>query len=142
MKLRRGVALLRYGFVTLLADCAMFIVCCGLFVILVPLVFILAAQLFRLGTVGDWRPVPLSELLDTIMAGLTGGAAGHGIVEFILALPATLVLFMAALILYAIGRLLRRAKAYEYKTIHGVRQKTLIEDIERAFRTSQRMTKK
>ncbi len=137
MKTRTGLSRLRYELVTILVDCAIFVVGCCVLVMAALLLFVLAAQLYRLGTLGDWRSVPLSELLDILTVRLSADA-NQGFVGFILAFPATLILLLAVAVLYATGRLLSRIKAHEHRRIFDVRQKALIGDIERAFEKSQR----
>jgi hypothetical protein len=138
MKIRTGLARLRYGLVTLLADCALFVVCCGVLAAAAPLLFILSAQLYRLGTTGDWHPVPLSDLLNVTTVGLSAQAHDNPLVAFLLACPATVILLAAVLVFYAIGRLLSRLKARERRKFHDAGQRALIGDIERAFEKAQR----
>ena len=104
-----------------------------------PLLFILAAQFTRLGSTGDWRAVPLSEFLEFIKIGAPGEPADQAgqALGFILALPATLILFVAALAFWIVGRAMNRLKRRERERFHSSRQKALIGDIERAFEKSQ-----
>jgi hypothetical protein len=109
--------------------------------------FVLSAQLTRLYSSGDWRPVPFAELLQILHVELPAASSerlGRGI-DFLLGLPATLVSFICMIIFYSIKSVLdvpdrwlqRRRRAAEVKA-HASTDQTeadedLIKDIERAL---------
>jgi len=116
------------------------------------LAFVLSAQLAKLYSTRDWRPVPFEELLQILHVALPP-IAGESInrnIDFLLGLPANLVSFICMVIFYSIKtvldipdrRLQRRDRAAEVKThgsaAHGNAEQThgdedLIKDIERAL---------
>jgi hypothetical protein len=139
MMVRRALARFRHGASILLLELAALAGFVAALAMAAPLLFILAAQFTRLGSTGDWRAVPLSEFFEFIRISApaeatdqTGQAFG-----FILALPATLILFVAALGFWIFGRAMNRLKRRERERFHSSRQKALIGDIERAFEKSQ-----
>ena len=139
MMVRRALARFRHGASILFLELAALAGFVAALTMAAPLLFILAAQFARLGSTGDWRAVPLSEFLEFIKIGAPGEPADQAgqALGFILALPATLILFVAALAFWIVGRAMNRLKRRERERFHSSRQKALIGDIERAFEKSQ-----
>jgi hypothetical protein len=125
--LRRALVRFRYGVSTLLLEFLAIAAFAAALVVTAALLFILAAQFTRLASTGDWRGVALSEFFEIIRIGPTESAG------FILAFPATLVLFVAALGFWIVRRAMNRIKRREQERFHSSRQKALIGDIEREF---------
>ena len=139
MMFRRAFARFRYGASLLLLELVALTAFVAALAMAAPMLFILAAQFTRLGSTGDWRAVPLSEFLEIIAVSPPGepiDQAGQ-VLGFILALPATLILFLATLGFWIIGRAMNRLRRGERERFHSSRQKALIGDIERAFEKSQ-----
>lgn len=136
MMFRRALSRFRYGASALFLELVALTAIVAALTMAAPSLFILAAQFTRLGSTGDWRPVPLSEFLDMIRISPPAEPADQ-VLSFILALPATLILLVAALGFWTIGRGMIRLKRRERERFHNFRQKTLIGDIERAFEKSQ-----
>ena len=140
MIFRRALARLGYEFTALLIDLAMLIAILGHSARLSPHSLSSRLNSFGSGTVGDWHSVPLSEFLDmlTIPLGSTLGPSDQIRMEFILASPATLLLFLVGLLFFAIGRLLYKAKMRQRTRFHSFRQKVLIDDLERKLEGEER----
>ena len=139
MMVRGALAQFRHGASILFLELAALAGFVAALTMAAPLLFILAAQFARLGSTGDWRAVPLSEFLEFMKIGAPGEPADQAgqALGFILALPATLILFVAALAFWIVGRAMNRLKRREREQFHSSRQKALIGDIERAFEKSQ-----
>ena len=139
MMFRRALSRFRYGASDLFLELVALTAIVAALTMAAPSLFILAAQFTRLGSTGDWRPVPLSEFLDMIRISPPAEPADQAgqVLSFILALPATPILLVAALGFWTIGRGMIRLKRRERERFHNSRQKALIGDIERAFEKSQ-----
>jgi hypothetical protein len=132
MKTKRALARLRYELVSLALECGFALAALAILAIAVPIVLIFAAQLDRLATTGEWRGFAVTELIDVLQidaSALTGESQGFA--SFVLALPATLVLLLAALVLCLVAYGLRRLVRRERMRFSGTQQSALIEDIER-----------
>jgi hypothetical protein len=138
MMFRRVFARSRYGASILLLELVALTAFVAALTMAAPMLFILAAQFTRLGSTGDWRAVPLSEFLEIIRVSPPGepDQAGQAF-GFVLALPATLTLFVAAIGFWIIGRAMNRLRRRERERFHSSRQNALIGDIERAIEKSQ-----
>jgi hypothetical protein len=132
MKTKRTLAWLRYELVSLLLECAFAIAALAILATAVPTILILAAQLDRLATTGDWRGFALSELFDVLQIDASARAEdSQPLTGFVLALPATLVLLLATLILCVVACGLHRLVKRERMRFSRTQQSALIEDIER-----------
>jgi hypothetical protein len=107
------------------------VVICALLGAIAPLLFVLAAQSYRWGQTGEWPSVPVNDLLKIL--GIEAAPGGQPIVDFLLGLPATLTLFLAALVLLWVVRLLNRLEQRQRQQYRGGRQKYLVRDIEQAL---------
>jgi hypothetical protein len=138
MMFRRAFARSRYGASILFLELLALPAFVAALTMAAPMLFILAAQFTRLGSTGDWRAVPLSEFLEIIRVSPAGEPdQASQVVGFILALPATLILLVAAIGFWIIRRAMNRLIRRERERFHSSRQKAMIEDIERAFENLQ-----
>ena len=103
------------------------------------MLFILAAQFFRLGSTGEWHPVPVSEFLEMLGVSLRSDSVdpSDSVMGLVLALPATVLLLLAAVLFFGIGRLLYNARLRGRARFISSRQKSLIGVIERELGKSQ-----
>ena len=109
MILRRALARFQYGVSMRVLDIASLPTALdAALVTAAPFLFILVAQFTRLASPGHWRAIALSELLKS--SAWIRRANDRTIVDFILALPATLNLFVAELEFWVIGRTMNRMK--------------------------------
>ena len=100
-----------------------FTVSCALAVAALLLVFVLAGEVFVLQRDGAWRPISIRKLLDL------GDLATP--FDMLASLPATLVLLVAAVMLFAARRWLR---ALERRRA-GSDRENILDDMERAFQS-------
>ena len=102
--------------------------------------FVLSAQLTRFNRIGDWRAVSFSDFLqilriDVVPTGSEGIRAG---IDFLLSLPATLVLLVAAVAAFGIKRLLDAVANRQSRRKSTEDQGDLISSIERALANSRK----
>jgi hypothetical protein len=132
MTLKGALARVRYEVVSLLLECAIAVATLAAFLMSVPMILILASQLNRLAMTGDWREFPFSEFLELVRidpSSLQGET--QAIAKFFLALPATLLLLLAALALCLLAGVLHRLNKRERARFGGMQQSAMIKDIER-----------
>jgi hypothetical protein len=132
MTLKGALARVRYELVSLLLECAIAVAVLAAFMMSFPMTLILASQLNRLATTGDWREFRFSEFLDVLRidpSSLQGEA--QPIAGFFLALPAALLLLLAALALCLLAGVLHRLNRRERARFGGMQQSAMIKDIER-----------
>jgi cbb3-type cytochrome oxidase subunit 3 len=135
MKPRRALARIRYELVSLLLECVIAVAVLAAVVAIIPMTLILAAQLHGLLTTGNWRGFQFSEFLDVFRIDLSGPGDTQPVAGFLLALPATLLLFLATLVLCLLAGVLHRLNRRERARFNSSRQNALIKDIERELET-------
>jgi len=124
---RRALARIRYELVSLLLECAFAVAVLAALAAAVPMLTILAAHVYALATAGQWRGFPLSELIEVLRI----DSVALPIDEWLLALPAALVLFVVVLILWLLAAVVHRLSRRERARFLSVKQRALIGDIER-----------
>ena len=135
MKLRRALARIRYEFVSLLLECVIVIAVLAALIAIIPMVLILAAQLNGLATTGNWRGFQFSEFLEVLRIDLSGPGDTQPVAGLLLALPATLLLFLATVALCLLAGVLHLLNRRERARFDATRLNALIEDIERKLET-------
>ncbi len=126
--------------VRLLIGCAKFAAWCVTIGASLGFGFVLAAQLTRLNQGGGWRPVPLSELLQILRidAAPTGSGGLQAGIDFLLDLPATLVLLVAAIASFGIKKSLDALKTWHEPRRSAEDNGDMISSIERALANSRK----
>jgi hypothetical protein len=126
--------------VCLLIRCAKFAAWCVTIGASLGFGFVLAAQLTRLNQGGDWRPVPLSEFLQILRidAAPIGSEGLQAAIDFLLDLPATLVLFVAAIASFGIKKSLDALETRHERRRSAGDQGDMISSIERALANSRK----
>jgi hypothetical protein len=135
MSIRRISRWLWYRAFGLLMGCAKFAAWCVTIAAGLSFGFVLAAQLTRLHQGGGWRPVPFSDFLqilriDIAPSGLGGIQAG---IDLLLGLPATLVLFVAAIASFGIKKSINAVGTWHSRRSSSADQGDMISSIERAL---------
>jgi hypothetical protein len=126
-----------YGVLDLMICCAKFAVYAALIMVIAPLLFVLAAQLYGWSQGGNWHPVPVTEFLQIL--GIEVSAADHREpLGFLLALPATFTLFVVAVALFFLKRLLGRLEARLGQRLFSLRQRDMVGAIEHVLARSRR----
>lgn len=133
---KRALARIRYELISLLLECAIVAVVLAALITAVPMAVILAAQLHGFATTGHWRGFQVFELLDVLRIDpSTLPEKFQSIVGSLLALPASLVLFIVTLTLCLLAGVLHRLNRRERAKLVSVQQSALIRDIERELET-------
>ena len=117
--------------------CAKFAVYGALIIVIAPLLFVLAAQLYGWSQGGNWHPVPVTEFLQ-ILGVEVSATDGLQPLGFLLALPATFTLFVVAVALFFLKRLLGRLEAYHRQRLYSLRQRDMVGAIEHVLARSRR----
>ena len=140
MAIRRGLLWLWNGAACLLIGLAKFAAWCVTIGAGLCFGFVLAAQLTRWNEHGDWRPVPFADFLQILRIDLTptgsGGIQAAG--DAVLGLPATLVLFVAAMVAFAIKKSLDALETRRLRRESLVDHGDIISSIERALANSRK----
>jgi len=126
-----------YGVLDLMLCCAKFAVYGALIIVIAPLLFVLAAQLYGWSQGGNWHPVPVTEFLQ-ILGVEVSATDGLQPLGFLLALPATFTLFVVAVALFFLKRLLGRLEAYHRQRLYSLRQRDMVGAIEHVLARSRR----
>jgi hypothetical protein len=136
MTLKRALAGIRYWLASLFLECGFAVAVLAALPITALIIFILGAQFLRLATTGDWRGFAFSEFIDVLQLdpSVLFTASDH-IDKFVLSLPATLVLSVAAAAFCLLAGVARRLNRRERARFVGKQQHALIEDIERKLQT-------
>jgi hypothetical protein len=125
--------------VCLLIGCAKLAAWCAIIGASLCFGFVLAAQLTRLSQGGDWRPVALSDFLQILRIDIAPGGWG-GIqtgIDFLLDLPATLVLFVVAAAAFGIKKFLDAVQTWH--SPRSTDQSDMISSIERALAKARKL---
>jgi len=122
-----------YGVADLMICCAKVAIYGALMIVVAPLLFVLAAQLYGWSQGGNWHPVTVTELLE-----LLGFADHQQAPGFLLALPATLTLFVVAIALFLLKRLLGKLEFRHRQRLLGLRQRDMVGAIEHVLAKSRR----
>jgi hypothetical protein len=135
MSIRKIFRWLWYWAVGLLIGCAKFAAWCVIVAASLPFGFVLAAQLTRLNQSGDWRSVSFSDFLQILRIDIapTGSGGIQTGIDFLLDLPATLVLFVAAIASFGIKKSLDAVKTRHSRRGSPADQGDMISSIERAL---------
>ena len=124
------------GAVCLLIGCAKFAAWCLTVAAGLSFGFVLAAQLTRFNQSGDWRPVPFSDFLQILRIDIAptglGGIIQTGI-DFVLDLPATLVLLVVAIAAFGIKKSLDAVATRRSRRRSSADEGDMISSIERAL---------
>jgi hypothetical protein len=143
MTIKRALARLRYELVSLFLECGFAIAALAIAAVALPAILILAAQFARLASTGSWRGFAFSELIEVLRVDASAlSDESRQFTAFILALPATLVLLVAALVLCLLAYGLRRLIRREHTRLARTQQHALIEDIERKLAIPEPATQK
>ncbi len=140
MAIRRGLHWLWNGAACLLIGFAKFAAWCVTIGAGLSFGFVLAAQLTRWNERGDWRPVPFSDFLQIVRIDLTPTGSGgiQAVGDAVLGLPATLVLFVAAMVAFAIKKSLDALETWRLRRKSFVDHGDIISSIERALVNSRK----
>jgi hypothetical protein len=127
-----------YGVLDLLICCVKLVIYGGLIVVIVPLLFVLAAQLYGWSFGGNWHPVPVTELLQILGFEPSRSSSMQQSLGFLLALPATLALFVIAVLLFFLERWLGRLEGRHHQRLVSLRQRDVVGAIEHVLAKPQR----
>jgi hypothetical protein len=137
-----GRQLLRIWYRTagLLIGCTRVLVFSAMIVTVLLVIFVLSAQLYRWWKAGEWHPVPVTELLQILGLGIVPDDLKdfRHIIEMLLALPATLTLFLVIVVLVCIKRLLDKVENHQRQKLLRSRQEDVIGAIDKALADSDR----
>ena len=112
-----------------LIGCTRFAVSCALTVAVVAFAIVLGSQTFVLARDGDWRPVSAERLLQIFDVEVPGGSLAATV-------PAAVVLFAAAALLFAVRQGLRAIERRRNDRARGDDRAGIIDDMERALQSS------
>ena len=131
MTLERILARARSELLTLLLESATAVAALVALMLSVPTMLIVAAQLSRLVETGDWREFRFSEFVDVLRIGSAAFLNALPVAGFLFALPAAWILLVVTLVLCLLAGLLHRLSQRERARFNSLRQRAMIEDIER-----------
>jgi hypothetical protein len=126
-----------YCVLDLMIYCAKFAVYAALIIVIAPLLFVLAAQLYGWSQDDNWHPVPVTEFLQILGVEVLATDDPQPL-GFLLGLPATFMLFVIAVDLFFLKRLLGRLEAHHRQRFYSLRQRDMVGAIEHVLARSRR----
>jgi hypothetical protein len=124
----------------LVLGCAKFAAWCVTIAAGLSFGFVLAAQLTRFNQASDWRSVPFSDFLQILRIDAPTGFGGiQAGIDVLLALPATLVLLVAATAAFGIKKSLDAVATWHSRRSSATDQSDIISSIERALAKARKL---